>query len=93
MPQDLAGKLREAIAASGIAHNELARQTGVPQPTITRFVNGKDMLLSRATPLAAYFGLTLQPDNTKPAKSRAGPVDTPEVKWGGAKAGKPKGRR
>jgi len=49
--------LRVAIKAFPGGHNELSRRTGVSQPAVTRFVNGSDMLLSRADKLAAYLGI------------------------------------
>ncbi len=59
MSKDLAEQLRAAISKSGLSDSELARQTGVPQPTITRFRNGADMKLSTAQRLATYLGLEL----------------------------------
>jgi predicted transcriptional regulator len=47
------------MADSGLSANELARRTGVPQPTITRFLNGADMKLSTASKIAAQLGLAL----------------------------------
>jgi hypothetical protein len=38
---------------------ELARQTGVPQPTITRFLAGADMRMSTAAKIAAFLGVSL----------------------------------
>src|SRR5688572_4488261 len=56
----LSDQLRRAIAVSGISHNELARQTKIPQPTITRFVNGQDMRLSNADRVATCFKMSLR---------------------------------
>jgi len=61
MSKELADKLRAAIRASGQSANELGRLTGVPQPTITRFLAGADMKLSTASRLAAHLGLELKP--------------------------------
>jgi predicted transcriptional regulator len=52
--------LRREIRASGISACELARRTGVPQPTITRFLAGADMKLSTAERIAACLGLSLK---------------------------------
>lgn len=53
--------LRQAIAKSGLSLNELARRTGVPQPTISRFMSGlTDMRLSNAAKIAAELGLVLK---------------------------------
>lgn len=56
----MANTLRNAINASGVSANEIARETGVPQPTITRFLQGADMRLSRAEKIAQYLGLELK---------------------------------
>ncbi len=52
--------LRRAISDSGISASELARKTGIPQPTITRFLAGADMRMSKAAAIAAYLGLSLK---------------------------------
>lgn len=60
MSKQLADTLRAAISASGKSANEIAKSTGVPQPTITRFMAGADMRLSRAEKIAAYLGFELR---------------------------------
>jgi len=50
---------RRAIRDSGYSAMELARQTGVPQPTITRFLAGADMRMSTAAKIAAFLGVSL----------------------------------
>ena len=52
--------LRRAIKDSGISASEIARKTGIPQPTITRFLAGADMRMSKAAEIAAYLGLSLK---------------------------------
>jgi len=52
--------LRRAISKSGLSANEIARRTGVPQPTITRFLAGADMRVSNAAKIAAELGLSLK---------------------------------
>lgn len=54
-------QLREAIRSSGKSANVVARESGVPQPTITRFLNGADMKGSTIDKLAAHFCLELRP--------------------------------
>ncbi len=66
MAEAISTALRKAIEASGVSHNEIAKATGIPQPTITRFVNGADLRVSNCDALAAYFGLSLS------GKRRAG---------------------
>jgi plasmid maintenance system antidote protein VapI len=60
MGKEMAEILRAAIVNSGQSANEIAKATGVPQPTITRFLAGADMRVSRASKIAAYLGLELK---------------------------------
>jgi predicted transcriptional regulator len=60
LKQPLDDALRRAISGCGISASEVARRTGVPQPTITRFLAGADMKLSTASILAAHLGLSLK---------------------------------
>jgi plasmid maintenance system antidote protein VapI len=52
--------LREAIKGTGKSAEKIAVVTGVPRPTITRFLAGADMRLSTAEKLAAYLGYELK---------------------------------
>lgn len=52
--------LRRAISDSGLSGNEIARRTGVPQGTISRFLAGTDMRISKAAKIAACLGLSLK---------------------------------
>ena len=65
----LSDQLRAKIRESGKSANQLAREIGIPQPTITTFLNGKDVRLETANKLAVYFGLRLC-DEPAPAKSK-----------------------
>lgn len=60
MSKTLANALKAAIIASGKSANEIAKATEIPQPTITRFLQGADMRLSRAEKIAQYLGLELK---------------------------------
>lgn len=42
-PTDLENVIRDAIIATGLTHNEFARISGVPQPTISRFLDADPM--------------------------------------------------
>jgi len=53
-------RLRQAIRDSGKSANQIARETGISQPTITTFLNGRDLRMETADKLAAYFGLELR---------------------------------
>jgi|GEM_PF-3889211 len=53
--------LRAAINASGKSATALAKETGISQPTISRFIGGADIKFSVAAKLAEHFGLDLQP--------------------------------
>jgi predicted transcriptional regulator len=46
---------RRAIAASGITVSQLAGQTGVPQPTMTKRLAGADMRISNAAKIASHL--------------------------------------
>lgn len=59
MSKLLADTLRGAIVKSGLSANALAEKTGVPQPTITRFLAGADMKLETAGKIAEVLGLRL----------------------------------
>jgi plasmid maintenance system antidote protein VapI len=53
---DLAATIRDEIAGQGWSARELSRLTEVPQPTITRFLNGADLRLETATKLCQALG-------------------------------------
>lgn len=56
----LAEIIRNAIRRSGKSANEIAKATGIPQTTVSRFLRGEEISVGRAGKLAAYFGLALQ---------------------------------
>lgn len=62
--------LRDAIRASGKSLTAIAKESGIPQPMLTRFVNGQDLRLATADKLAAHFKLALRPIDAKPAKRK-----------------------
>jgi len=65
--------------------NALAGASGVPQPTITRFLAGAEMKSATIDKLAAYFGLALQSgDPSAAAKAKVNAPAMPAVDWGGA---------
>lgn len=66
----LSDQLRMAIQQSGKSATALAKDCGIPQPMLTRFINGLDVRLATADKLAAYFGLELRPAVRKPAKPK-----------------------
>ena len=57
---DLDDKLRQEIERSGKSAKQLERESGVPQPTITRFLQGADMRLSRASQICRVLKLVLR---------------------------------
>lgn len=58
--KQMADKLREAIRASGKSALALSKLTGVAQPRISEFLNGRDIKLTTAQKLADHFGLVLK---------------------------------
>lgn len=59
MARTMTEVLRAGIARCKMSAGELSRAAGVPQQTISEFLKGRDMRLSRAEKLAAYLGLEL----------------------------------
>ncbi len=54
--------LRDYLTSSAPSDSELARATGMPQPTITRFRNGtRSLSFANAAILAAHLGFTFLP--------------------------------
>lgn len=66
MNNDIAEQLRNAIKESGHSANHIAKETGVDQTLISRFLRGKDMGIARAAKIAAFLGLELV--STEPEK-------------------------
>ena len=55
--------LRIAIEESGVSRYQIAKDTGILQGSLSRFVRGETSLrLDKADRLAAYLGLRLVPD-------------------------------
>jgi plasmid maintenance system antidote protein VapI len=78
LPMSLSSELREKIRETGLSANELARQSGVPQPTITRFLNGQDIMLTTVEKLADSLGMSWRHEEEsaplkKPPKRRQAP--------------------
>ncbi|HEY2414968.1 MAG TPA: helix-turn-helix transcriptional regulator [Pirellulaceae bacterium] len=65
----ISDQLRAAIAKADVSANVLAKQTGMSQPTVSRFLRGDDIKLGMADKLADHFGLALVPVKAK-AKRR-----------------------
>ena len=57
----LRDELRAAIEASGKSANQIAKESGIDQSTISRFLLGKNPTLDTVEKLAEYFGLALLP--------------------------------
>ncbi len=53
--------LRSAIRDSGLTGTALAKKTGVPQPRICEFMQGRDIRLKTAEKLARFLRLELKP--------------------------------
>ncbi len=61
-PMPLSSELRKKLKATGLSANEIARQAGVAQSVVTRFLNGKDILSTTIDRLVEWLGLRLSPD-------------------------------
>ena len=64
MAKTISIMLREAIVKSGKSAGEIAKATGVPQSTVTRFLNGGNMRLSWADTIAAHLCVEVKPSLT-----------------------------
>src|SRR5262245_39063489 len=59
-PPGLAEQLRQAVRACGLSLNQLARETGLHQAQLSRFLRGeRSMRLEAAEKLCEYLGLRL----------------------------------
>lgn len=69
----LSDDLRRAILESGKSIYAVAKESGVSQPTLGRFVNGeRGISLETADKLAEYFKLRLTPESeSKPRGKRS----------------------
>ena len=56
----IARALRESIIDSGLTSREIARRTGLHKQTISRFLNGFDLMLSSAERVAEVTGIELR---------------------------------
>jgi hypothetical protein len=55
--------LRDAIERSGLTHYRIAKDSGIPESNLRRFIRGEmSVRLDKADRLAAYLGLRLVPD-------------------------------
>lgn len=59
----LTNVLRAAIEGSGLTRYRIAKETGIPEGNLGRFLRGEmSIRLDKADRLAAYLGLRLTPD-------------------------------
>jgi len=69
-------QIKEAIRESGKTVNQIAVESGVAQPILSRFLSDDDSqhrdirLETTADKLAAYLGLELRPVKETPAKKK-----------------------
>ncbi len=55
-----ADQIRQFVTDSGLSYYRIAKESGVPQPVVSRFMSGQqDILLGTAEKLAAFLGLRL----------------------------------
>ncbi|MBS0208734.1 MAG: helix-turn-helix transcriptional regulator [Planctomycetes bacterium] len=60
----LTAGLRNLIQNCGRSQNQIARDTHIPQPVLSRFVNGSSLRIETTAVLLDYFGLEIQPKAT-----------------------------
>jgi hypothetical protein len=61
----ISDQLRAAVRDSGKSGNVVAKESGIPQPTLSRFLAGANMSSAAVDKLAAYFGLVLKKERGK----------------------------
>jgi ribosome-binding protein aMBF1 (putative translation factor) len=76
------GQIQQAVEASGVSQNQLARMTNMSQPTLSRFLKGEtSMRFETVVLLLDRLGLEIRP---KPSKGK-------KTKAAGTRAAKPNG--
>ena len=72
---DLEEQLREALRRTGLSHHELARQSGVSQPVLSRFLSGeRSLTLPVAAKICRSLGLRLCANEADAGHGEAPPV-------------------
>jgi hypothetical protein len=80
-------QLKDAIRKSGKTPNLIAKETGVAEPILSRFLSAdpdqhRDIRLeSTADILCAYFGLELRPADKPEAKDKVKAPAMPAIDW------------
>ena len=67
----ISDQIRERIKASEKSFREVAKETGIPHPTISRFMRGERGLSMEAIDkLCVYFRISLTDEPAKPARKK-----------------------
>jgi transcriptional regulator with XRE-family HTH domain len=68
----LSDQIREAIEKADVSRYEIAKETGVGQPALSRFVHGeRGLSIEALDAVAAYLGLTITTSRPRrPAKKK-----------------------
>jgi transcriptional regulator with XRE-family HTH domain len=61
----LGNVLRETIRASGLTQQQIARDTGIKQPALCRFLRGASIKVETVSLLFDYFGFQVVPPRSK----------------------------
>lgn len=65
-PKSLSEAIRDAIAASTLSRYAIAKQSGVPESVLSRFMaRERSISLETAEKLTSLFGLTLRPPESQ----------------------------
>ncbi len=60
MPKKLSQQIRDAILKADVSRYRIAKETGVDQPALSRFVHGeRGLSLDAVDAVAAYLGLSI----------------------------------
>jgi plasmid maintenance system antidote protein VapI len=61
--------LKRAIETADVSRYRMAKDTGIDQPTLSRFINGeRPLVLDKVDILADYLGLELKPKAKRKAR-------------------------
>ena len=63
-------QLRKAIESSDLSLSEISRRSGVPQPRLTKFMQGGEIRLLNLQRLVDHFGLKLTPTDGRAKKKK-----------------------
>jgi transcriptional regulator with XRE-family HTH domain len=69
--KSLSDQIRDAILKAGVSRYRIAKETGVDQPALSRFVHGeRGLSIEALDAIGLYLGLTINSRPRRPAKKK-----------------------